>query len=480
MEIIIKKITPATIESNIEELDKYIEEIKNKYSDVVVTENFVAEGKEERAKLNKLKKNLGDVRKKVEKDGLADVQKFIAKLKEAEKTVGDLSENINNQVREFEEEEKKAKLNEIQELKKTLSNVSQVELKIDDLILDNPKWLNKTYKKSDIEKEIKEQVEKIVEKYKFIIAQIQAANEEIENKISFADIITKFTCSLDEIIKYILQKKNEIKSTEENMKRKAEEDKQRAIEEANAKAEKEKAEAIEKAKEDERKRIELEQKNNSNPPMQSNNASEQPKIDENPYRIDTPEKEALKQQAIKNLKLISTTLTFDNVKEEYRKLYEEKYGEIEKTIINENAEDKTTSNVSTSPMLTFININVSGLTEEATNDLLKVIEDHKIHYEKNILHKYSNERAFIGKGEERENFNWNDYELIEEKITDKRRWESTEESIYKRKSDNKYFTTWRTIPNTEKQEGGEFVEFEYLTELETKFGIIYQFKKEKK
>ena len=71
MQLVIKKIVPATIESNINQLDSYITELQNRYANVIVTEEFITEGKEERAKLNKLKKNLADERKKIEKDGLS-------------------------------------------------------------------------------------------------------------------------------------------------------------------------------------------------------------------------------------------------------------------------------------------------------------------------------------------------------------------------------------------------------------------------
>ena len=260
MEIVIKKITPATIESNIEELDTYITEIKNKYSSVIVTEELVSEGKEERAKLNKLKKNLGEIRKKVEKDGLSDVQKFILKLKEAEKVVDNLSDDINSQIKSFEEKEKKEKLDWIKAtIDVETSNNSNFK-NAKKFIIHNPKWLNKTFSFDNIKKEILEQINKLNEKYNFIKAQLEAANEEIENKIVFEDIEHIFECSYDEILKYIIKKKNEIKVTEENMKKKAEEDKQRAIKEAEEKAEKEKQAAVEKAKNEERKKIEDESK----------------------------------------------------------------------------------------------------------------------------------------------------------------------------------------------------------------------------
>ena len=110
----------------------------------------------------------------------------------------------------------------------------------------------------------------------------------------------------DSIMKKLIEKKNEIKATEENMKKKAEEEKQRALEEVELKKQKE-LEELERKKEQE------------------------------------------KQEAV-------------------TKATEEKVVETK----TENADKKGT----------YICIRVSGLSEEATNDLLSVIRKHELKYEK--------------------------------------------------------------------------------------------------
>ena len=102
MQLIIKKLTGATIESNISELDTYMQETKKRYENWIVIESEIKNAKEERALLNKLEKELSDTRKKVQKEGLASIDNFIDKLKESEKEIKALSENINNQVKAFE------------------------------------------------------------------------------------------------------------------------------------------------------------------------------------------------------------------------------------------------------------------------------------------------------------------------------------------------------------------------------------------
>ena len=54
-------------------------------------------------------------------------------------------------------------------------------------------------------------------------------------------------CEFDEIMKTLVNKKNEIKATEENIKKRAEEEKRRALEELERKKEQEKKVAVEEA-----------------------------------------------------------------------------------------------------------------------------------------------------------------------------------------------------------------------------------------
>jgi DNA repair exonuclease SbcCD ATPase subunit len=124
MQLIIKKLTGATIESNISELDTYMQETKKRYENWIVIESEIKNAKEERALLNKLEKELSDTRKKVQKEGLASIDNFIDKLKESEKEIKALSENINNQVKAFEEQEIEIKLKEVSEIKNKIDTLS--------------------------------------------------------------------------------------------------------------------------------------------------------------------------------------------------------------------------------------------------------------------------------------------------------------------------------------------------------------------
>ena len=247
MQLIIKKLTGATIESNISELDTYMQETKKRYENWIVIESEIKNAKEERALLNKLEKELSETRKKVQKEGLASIDNFIDKLKESEKEIKALSENINNQVKAFEEQEIEIKLKEVSEIK---NRIFENNKRLEGFFTPNKKWENKTFKIKDVETEIQEIFNSLNKKYDFILAQLNACNEEIENKIDFDSVYSLMNEEYDTIMKKLVEKKNQIKETENNIKQKAEQEKQKALAELEQKKELEKVEAIEKAKQE--------------------------------------------------------------------------------------------------------------------------------------------------------------------------------------------------------------------------------------
>ena len=244
MELVIRSITPAVVQMNIEEVEKYMQEVKEKYIGWVVSEEEISVAKEERTKLNKLEKNISDVRKRIEKEGMSSIKDMIETLKTAEKETKMLSNNIGTQIKEFEEKEWETKQEEISEI---IDNVfiENPELKL--YITENSKWKNKGMTLNKIETELEDQFSSLSKKYNFILGQLKSVNEEIENKLSFKDIQYLMNCEFDEIMKTLVNKKNEIKVTEENIKKRAEEEKRRALEELERKKEQEKKVAVEEA-----------------------------------------------------------------------------------------------------------------------------------------------------------------------------------------------------------------------------------------
>ena len=244
MELVIRSITPAVVQMNIEEVEKYMQEVKEKYVGWVVSEEEIGVAKEERTKLNKLEKNISDVRKRIEKEGMSSIKDIIETLKNAEKETKMLSNNIGTQIKEFEEKEWETKQEEISEI---IDNVFRENPELKLYITENSKWKNKGMTLNKIETELEEQFSSLSKKYNFILGQLKSVNEEIENKLSFKDIQYLMNYEFDEIMKTLVNKKNEIKATEENIKKRAEEEKRRALEELERKKEQEKKVAVEEA-----------------------------------------------------------------------------------------------------------------------------------------------------------------------------------------------------------------------------------------
>ena len=199
------------------------------YKNWIVTEDSLKEAAIERTKLNKLEKNLAEFRKKVQEEGLKDINTFIQKLKDSEKEVKSLSNNIKTQIDEFEEKQWEEKQEEIQ---KKINGMFVRNEKLKQFVVHNPKWKNKTFTMNKIESELLEQLENLLSKKQFIENELEKANKEIKFKIVFEAVQFLMNSEYSEIVKEIEKKKNETKQTEENLRQKAEEEKQRALEEA--------------------------------------------------------------------------------------------------------------------------------------------------------------------------------------------------------------------------------------------------------
>ena len=244
LELVIKKITPAQVESNIEQLDTYMSNVTEHYKNWIVTEDSLKEAATERTKLNKLEKNLAEFRKRVQEEGLKDINAFIQKLKDSEKEVKTLSNNIKTQIDEFEEKQWEEKQKEIQ---KKINGMFVTNENLKQFVVQNPKWKNKTFTINKIESELSEQLENLLNKKQFIENELEKANKGIEFKIVFEAVQFLMNSEYSEIVKEVEKKRNETKKTEENLRQKAEEEKQKELAELEEKKEREKEEAVKNA-----------------------------------------------------------------------------------------------------------------------------------------------------------------------------------------------------------------------------------------
>lgn len=140
------------IDWNFEDLKAEITEKAKDYMTLVYSDDQIKEAKKDRANLNKFKKALEDKRKDVKKQVMEPYADFEKKIKELTGIVDEAVNNIDRQVRDFEEiqrDEKRIRCREIYtEVIGDMDRIIPFEKAF------NEKWLNKTVSEGKIKLEI--------------------------------------------------------------------------------------------------------------------------------------------------------------------------------------------------------------------------------------------------------------------------------------------------------------------------------------
>ena len=228
------------IQTNIEKLDTFLEEIRNKYAGTIVTEDIVTSSKKDRANLNKIVAKLKEAKKYVEEKGKEGIFEFLEKIDSAVKEISDISNNIDVQIKSFEEEEKEKKVKLATAAKSKILAEMNIPEEIHEFIKLDSKITNKTFTLKKIEEDITIKASKNHDKYNYILKEIKKNNANLINKITFDDVKSIFDTEISNIIPRIETTANFRRAQEEKVKEKAA---------------KEKQEAVEKALEEERKKI---------------------------------------------------------------------------------------------------------------------------------------------------------------------------------------------------------------------------------
>ncbi|MDO4649166.1 MAG: DUF1351 domain-containing protein [Eubacteriales bacterium] len=134
------------IKWNMDEVAAGVAEVAERYDGLVFTAKEMPEAKKERANLNKLYKALDEKRMSVKKSCLAPYEVFEGQIKQVQAPIKNVIGQIDAQIKEFEEGEKEEK-------KEQIAALWAEQKSYEFLTLDriwNDKWLNKSYKISDI------------------------------------------------------------------------------------------------------------------------------------------------------------------------------------------------------------------------------------------------------------------------------------------------------------------------------------------
>lgn len=162
------------IKFNYEELKGGLQESLKKYQNLVYTSQNIKEAKDDRATLNALKKSLNDEKIKIKKEFEVPYKDFEDKIKELIELVDKPASEIDKQVKIFEEAEEVKKRESIENI--YAENIGSYADLIPLQQIYDSRWENKTYKETDIKKEIQDIVKKADSDIK-VIAELKSEFE---------------------------------------------------------------------------------------------------------------------------------------------------------------------------------------------------------------------------------------------------------------------------------------------------------------
>lgn len=157
-ELIIKAAEPGSISFNFEELKAELTEKAAIYETMVFSEDQFQEAKKTRSDLNRVAKALSDERIKRKKQFMEPFEQFEKQIKELTAIIEKAAANIDKQVKEFEEQKKKEKLEAIERIWDEVINHPEW-LQCSDIF--NTKWLNASVSMETVKKELAEKISKI-------------------------------------------------------------------------------------------------------------------------------------------------------------------------------------------------------------------------------------------------------------------------------------------------------------------------------
>lgn len=139
---------PGSISTNFKEIETALKEHLESYKGITVTQDSIKESKKDLSELRKLRDSLEDARKSVKKQWMEPYSEFEVKCKELVALVDQPINEIDSQLKLFEEDRVAAKLAHVRELYD--ANIDGLERFLPFDSIFNPKWTNVSTKDQDI------------------------------------------------------------------------------------------------------------------------------------------------------------------------------------------------------------------------------------------------------------------------------------------------------------------------------------------
>lgn len=143
----------TVIEANFDAVKESLTEMVAPYKSMIVSEDGIASAKNDRAKIRNVASRIDEVRKMVKRAYSEPLAVFEGRCKELVSICNDGSDNLDRQIKAFEDREKQEKITDIKQTYDTFKNREACDYLDWDRVF-NPKWANKTYSAVDAKTEI--------------------------------------------------------------------------------------------------------------------------------------------------------------------------------------------------------------------------------------------------------------------------------------------------------------------------------------
>lgn len=157
-------------------LQRRVKEVADKYSGLIITDETVKADKKTKVELNSLLKQLEEKRKEYKKDYQIPLKQFEQSIKDIEKPLVEVIDNLKGQLDEYDVKVAKAKEEEIRSF---INETCQNHEADANNILINPKWLNKSTSKKTWQDEV-------IQAIKLEDAETIRRNQDRDTVIKFA------------------------------------------------------------------------------------------------------------------------------------------------------------------------------------------------------------------------------------------------------------------------------------------------------
>lgn len=192
------------IESNMKEVKGYVENLNNYYKNISFTEETMKEAKDEKSKVNKLKKQVSDYRKNIIAEYNKPIKAFEDTAKETERLLTETYNTINQQVANYENKQKEIKEQEIKDYFEEYRKANNI-----DFI---------TYEQAKINVTLSASMKSLKEQAKSFIDKIADDLKLIETQEHKAEILVEYKRTLN-VSQTITMVTNRFKAIEEEKKR---------------------------------------------------------------------------------------------------------------------------------------------------------------------------------------------------------------------------------------------------------------------